>query len=68
MIAVPDSRLCQAATAYARAASEPSLFNHVMRTFAFGLRLLTSRSGVSPIMSMTDVNTAMRRSNGYRLG
>jgi hypothetical protein len=33
---VPDSRLCQAATAYVRAASEPSLFNHVMRTFAFG--------------------------------
>jgi len=36
VIAVPDSRLCQAATAYVRAASELSLFNHVMRTFAFG--------------------------------
>jgi hypothetical protein len=36
MTAIPDSRLCQAATACARAVSEPSLFNHLMRTFGFG--------------------------------
>jgi hypothetical protein len=36
VIAAPDSRLCNAAAAYARRASEPSLFNHAMRTYVFG--------------------------------
>jgi len=32
----PDSRLCAAATAFAKGVMTPCLFNHVMRTFAFG--------------------------------
>jgi hypothetical protein len=36
MIAIPDTRLCKVATDFAQRASEPCLFNHVMRTFAFG--------------------------------
>ncbi len=35
-VVIPDSALCLAATDYARRVSPPSLFNHVMRTFAFG--------------------------------
>lgn len=35
--AIPDSELCRAATDYARRVSDPYLFNHVMRTYAFGV-------------------------------
>lgn len=35
-VAVPDSAICVAATDLARQLSEPFLFNHVMRTYAFG--------------------------------
>jgi hypothetical protein len=35
-IAIPDSELCRATTDYARRVSDPYLFNHVMRTYAFG--------------------------------
>lgn len=35
-VRIPDSKLCVAATDYARRVSEPFLFNHVMRTFVFG--------------------------------
>jgi hypothetical protein len=43
VIAVPDSRLCQAATECARRVSPASLFNHVMRTYAFGVTAATAR-------------------------
>ena len=36
-VAIPDSALCIAATDYARRVSDPFLFNHVMRTYAFGV-------------------------------
>jgi hypothetical protein len=42
-LGVPDSRLCTAATEFARRASEPCLFNHVMRTFAFGAAFAEAR-------------------------
>jgi hypothetical protein len=35
-VRIPDSKLCVAATDYARQVSEPFLFNHVMRTYLFG--------------------------------
>lgn len=34
-VAIPDSEICIAATEYARRVSDPFLFNHVMRTYAF---------------------------------
>jgi hypothetical protein len=37
MLTLPDTSACRAAEAFARKASDPSLFNHAMRTFAFGL-------------------------------
>lgn len=36
MLSIPDTDPCRAAEAYARASSEPSLFHHAMRTYAFG--------------------------------
>jgi hypothetical protein len=36
VISIPDTRLCKVVTDHAQRASEPCLFNHVMRTFAFG--------------------------------
>lgn len=36
MLTIPDTAPCRAAEAFAREASEPTLFHHAMRTFAFG--------------------------------
>lgn len=36
-VAIPDSPLCAATTEYARRMCAPFLFNHVMRTYVFGV-------------------------------
>ena len=44
-ITIPDTALCTAATEMARMASQPFLYNHVCRTYAFGV-LAARQSGL----------------------
>ncbi len=45
-VTIPDSPICQASLDYAKRVSEPYLFNHLMRTYAFGV-LAGKQAGAS---------------------